>query len=123
VLGTAITRLVGTEIARTGLNIAQAVDAGFDPVATTIETTTAAGYLPGSEPMVIRLVHDQSSGLLLGGQIVGGAGAGKRIDTVATALWAGFDVTELIDLDLAYAPPFSSVWDPVNTVARQAARR
>ena len=123
VLGTAITRLVGTEIARTGLNVAQAVDAGFDPVATTVETTTRASYLPGSEPMVIRVVHDRSSGLLLGGQIVGGAGAGKRIDTIATALWAGFGVTELIDLDLAYAPPFSSVWDPVNTVARQAARR
>ena len=52
-------------------------------------------------------------GRLLGGQIVGGAGAGKRIDTVATALWAGLTVDELVDLDLAYAPPFSPVWDPV----------
>ncbi len=122
VLGTAITRLVGTEVARTGLSCAEAVDAGFDPVATTVEASTRARYYPGSQPMAVRLVHDGASGLLLGGQIVGGAGSAKRIDTVATALWARLTIDELVDLDLAYAPPFSSVWDPVNIAARQAVR-
>jgi NADPH-dependent 2,4-dienoyl-CoA reductase/sulfur reductase-like enzyme len=122
VLGTAITRLVGAEIARTGLNLAQAVEAGFDPVGTTIEASTRAGYFPGAEAMAVRLVHDRATRRLLGGQIVGGAGAGKRIDTVATALWGGLSIDDLVDLDLAYAPPFSSVWDPVNTAARRAAR-
>jgi NADPH-dependent 2,4-dienoyl-CoA reductase/sulfur reductase-like enzyme len=122
VLGTAITRLVGTEIARTGLDVAQATEAGFDPVGTTVETTTRAGYYPGAEQMAVRLVHDRGSRRLLGGQIVGGAGAGMRIDTVAAALWGGLSIDDLVDLDLAYAPPFSSVWDPVNTAARQAAR-
>jgi NADPH-dependent 2,4-dienoyl-CoA reductase/sulfur reductase-like enzyme len=122
VLGTAITRLVGTEIARTGLTVAQASAAGFDPVGTTIESSTRAGYYPGSEPMAVRLVHDRATRRLLGGQIVGGAGAGKRIDTLATALWAGLAVDEMVDLDLAYAPPFGPVWDPVNTAARLAAR-
>jgi NADPH-dependent 2,4-dienoyl-CoA reductase/sulfur reductase-like enzyme len=122
VLGTAITRLVGTEIARTGLSVAQALEAGFDPVGTTVETTTRARYYPGSEEMAVRLVHDRSTRRLLGGQIVGGAGAGKRIDTVAAALWGRLSIDDVVDLDLAYAPPFSSVWDPVNTAARQAAR-
>ncbi len=123
VLGTAITRLVSTEIARTGLSEAQAVEAGFDPVGTTIEASTRAHYYPGAEEMAVRLVHDRASRRLLGGQIVGGAGAGKRVDTLATALWAGLTVDDMVDLDLAYAPPFGPVWDPVNTAARQAARR
>ena len=120
VLGTAITRLVDTEISRTGLSLAQATEAGFDPMATTIETTTRSSYFPGASPMVIRLLHDRGSGQVLGAQIVGGAGAAKCIDTVAAALWGGLGLDELIDLDLAYAPPFSSVWDPVNVVARAA---
>ena len=119
VLGTAITRLVDTEIARTGLTVAEATDAGFDPAATTIEAPTRARYSPGASTMAVQLVHDRSTRRLLGGQIVGGEGAGKRVDTIATALWAGLAVDELVDLDLAYAPPFSPVWDPVNIAARQ----
>lgn len=122
VLGTAITRLVDTEIARTGLTAFEAADAGFDAVATDIEARTRAHYFPGSAPVAVRLVHERGTGRLLGGQIVGGEGSGKRIDTIATSLWAGMTVADMVDLDLAYAPPFSPVWDPVNTAARQAAR-
>jgi rhodanese-related sulfurtransferase len=64
--------------------------------------------------IVVWLVHDRATRRLLGGQIVGGAGAGKRIDTLATALWAGLVVDELVDLDLAYAPPFATTKDPVH---------
>jgi NADPH-dependent 2,4-dienoyl-CoA reductase/sulfur reductase-like enzyme len=120
VLGTAITRLVDTEIARTGLNLAEAEAAGFEPVATTIEDRTVASYMPQAHELVLRIVHDRPTGRLLGGQIVGGRGSAKRIDTVASALWGGFTVDELIYLDLAYAPPFSGVWDPVNTAGRVA---
>ena len=120
VLGTAITRLVDTEIARTGLSTAEAEEAGFDAVSTTIDTTSIAGYMPEAEDMRVRLVHDRATGRLLGGQIVGGRGSGKRIDTIATALWGGLTVADVVHLDLAYAPPFSGVWDPVNTAARQA---
>jgi hypothetical protein len=56
---------------------------------------------------------------VLGGQIVGGEGSAKRIDTIATALHARMRVDELIDLDLAYAPPFGSAWDPIHIAARQ----
>ncbi|MCD9624737.1 FAD-dependent oxidoreductase [Rhabdothermincola salaria] len=120
VLGTAITRLFDTEIARTGLTEVEALAAGFDPVATTVRASTRAHYFPGNGPVHVKLVHDRGDRRLLGGQIVGAPGAGKRIDTIATALWAEMSVDDLVYLDLAYAPPFSPVWDPVNTAARQA---
>ncbi len=122
VLGTAITRFADTEIARTGLNQREAADAGFGAIATTIETTTRAGYYPGAAPMTVRLVAERRSGRLLGAQIVGGGGAGKRIDTCAAAIAAEMTVEDVVGLDLAYAPPFSSVWDPVQQAARAALR-
>ena len=118
----AITRVCDLEIARTGLTTVEAAAAGFDAVAVTVETTSKAGYFPGTRPMMVKMLAERSTGRVLGAQIVGGDGAAKRIDTVATALTAGMSVTDLIDLDLAYAPPFSSVWDPVAVAAREASR-
>jgi hypothetical protein len=66
-------------------------------------------------------VVEWHSGRLLGGQIVGGDGAGKRIDVLATALWSGMTVDDVAGMDLAYAPPFSPVWDPVLVAAGKAA--
>ena len=120
VLGTAITKLCSLEIALTGLRVTQALEAGFDAIATTVDTTTVAGYLPYASGMTIRVVSERKTGRLLGGQIIGGPGSAKRIDTVATAITAGMTVADVMDLDLAYAPPFSSVWDPVAVAARQA---
>ena len=120
VLGTAITKLCSLEIALTGLRVTQALEAGFDAVATTLDATTVAGYLPDASPMTVRLVAERGTGRLLGAQIIGGPGAAKRIDTVATAITAGMTVADVADLDLAYAPPFSSVWDPVALAAREA---
>lgn len=117
VLGTAITQVCDLEVARTGLTHADAEETGRDPVSATIETTTRAGYYPGAKPMTVRLTADRA-GRLLGGQIVGRERAGLRIDTVATALWAGLGVADVVELDLAYAPPFSSPWDPVQVAAR-----
>jgi NADPH-dependent 2,4-dienoyl-CoA reductase/sulfur reductase-like enzyme len=121
VVGTAITRICGTEVARTGLTVYEAERAGFEVVATTIESTTHAGYLD-ADPLTVKLVTEAGSGRLLGGQIVGGRGAGLRIDTLAAAVTAGFTAGELLNLDLAYAPPFSPVWDPLATAARVAHR-
>jgi len=118
VVGTAITKVCSLEVARTGLTEAEAADAAIDAVAATIETTTRASYLPDAEPMTVKLVAERGTGRLLGGQIVGGVTAAKRIDTIATALHARMRVDEVVDLDLAYAPPFSSVWDPVAIAAR-----
>ena len=120
VLGTAITKICSREIARTGLNEGEAEAAGFDAVASRIESTTTAGYFPDAEPMTVKVVVERGSGRVLGAQIVGGDGAAKRIDTCAAAITAGMTAQQVLDLDLAYAPPFSGVWDPIAVAARQA---
>lgn len=119
IVGTAITKFEGTEIARTGLAEAEARNLGLAVRSATIKTTTHAGYVKGAEPMTVKMVGEVGTGRLLGAQIVGGSGAGKRIDTVATALWAELTVNDVVDLDLSYVPPLSGVWDPVQVAARR----
>ena len=92
-------------------------------IAVTIDTTTRAGYLPDAGALTVRLTVERGTGRLLGAQIVGRPGSAKRIDTVATAITAGMTVFDVADLDLAYAPPFSSVWDPILVAARDALRK
>jgi NADPH-dependent 2,4-dienoyl-CoA reductase/sulfur reductase-like enzyme len=121
-LRTAISKICATELALTGLREDAARKAGFDPVVATIDTTTVAGYQPEAEEMTVRVVADRTSRRLLGAQIVGGTGSAWRIDTFAMALWSTLTVDELLMTDLAYAPPFSSVWDPVQVAARAAVR-
>jgi len=121
VLGTAVTKSHDLEIARTGLGVREAEAAGLRSVVTSITAGTRAHYYPDATDMTVLLVVEEDTGRLLGGQIVGGPGAGKRIDTLAAALWNGMRVDDLIQMDLAYAPPFSPVWDPVLTAARRAA--
>jgi NADPH-dependent 2,4-dienoyl-CoA reductase/sulfur reductase-like enzyme len=120
VLGTAITKVCGLEIARTGLGEAEARAAGYEPVCVSVESSTTAGYWPTSEPITIKVLAERHTGRLLGAQIVGEAGSGKRIDVLATALWNEMTVADLLHVDLSYAPPFSPVWDPVSIAARKA---
>jgi NADPH-dependent 2,4-dienoyl-CoA reductase/sulfur reductase-like enzyme len=122
VLGTAITKLCDLELAISGLTERGAVDAGLDAIAVTIDSTTRAGYLPDAGALTVRLTVERTTGRLLGAQIVGQPGSAKRIDTVATAITAGMTVADVADLDLAYAPPFSSVWDPIAVAAREATK-
>ncbi|MFD1515361.1 FAD-dependent oxidoreductase [Halomarina rubra] len=119
VVGTAVTKVGDLEVARTGLTDAEdARSLGFDPVARTITAGSRASYYPGRAPITVRMVADRDSGKLLGAGMVGADVVAKRIDTVATALHAGMTVAEVERLDLAYAPPFSTVWDPVLTAAK-----
>jgi len=121
VLGTAITKVCDLEIGSTGLRVGDAAEAGLDAVAATAEGTTTAGYWPQAAPLTIRAVAERGTGRLLGAQIVGGPGAGKRVDVFATALWNGQTAADLAWTDLAYAPPFSGVWDLIHIAARKAA--
>lgn len=123
VVGTAVTRLFDTEIARTGLQEREAKALGLDYAASRIEGRTRAGYFPGAAPVTVKLLAEKGSRRLLGGQIVGAPGSGKRIDVVAAALCAGLTVDDVINLDLAYAPPLSGTWDPIQIAARQVLRR
>jgi NADPH-dependent 2,4-dienoyl-CoA reductase/sulfur reductase-like enzyme len=121
VVRTAISKVCDLEIARTGLRESDARRVGFRYETVTIESSTRAGYFPGSAPMTVKMLAEHGSGRLLGVQIVGQDGAAKRIDACAVALWNGMTVEEMTGLDLAYAPPFSPVWDPVLIAARKAA--
>jgi NADPH-dependent 2,4-dienoyl-CoA reductase/sulfur reductase-like enzyme len=121
VLGTAVTKIHDLEIARTGLGMREVEAAGLHAVVSRVTAGTRAHYYPDGTDMTVLLVVEEDTGRLLGGQIVGGPGAGKRIDTLAAALWNGMLVEDLVQMDLAYAPPFSPVWDPVLTAARRAA--
>ncbi len=118
VLGTAITKVCHLEIGRTGLDEREAAAAGFSAVAATIEATTTAGYMPGAAPVTVKMIGERTSRRLLGVQIVGGPGSAKRVDTVAAALAGGLGVEDLVNLDLAYAPPLSPLWDPIQVAAR-----
>jgi NADPH-dependent 2,4-dienoyl-CoA reductase/sulfur reductase-like enzyme len=122
VIGTAVSKICRYEVGRTGIGEREAADAGIDVVSATIKDRTRAGYYPGAGPIWVKLVAEPGSGRLLGGQIVGVEGAAKRIDVLATAVWAGLPVQELALLDLSYAPPFSGVYDPLLIAARATAK-
>ncbi|MYX07523.1 FAD-dependent oxidoreductase [Streptomyces sp. SID8375] len=121
VVGTAVSKVCDLEIARTGLLERQAHAAGLRFVTVTVEATNRAGYYPGARPMHVKMLAERRTGRLLGVQIVGREGAGKRVDIAAVALTAGMTVERMTALDLGYAPPFSPVWDPVLVAARKAA--
>jgi NADPH-dependent 2,4-dienoyl-CoA reductase/sulfur reductase-like enzyme len=118
IAGTAIVKAFDLGAARTGiLDEDRARGAGFDPVSVTISASSRAHYYPNGAELTVTLSADRETGRLLGGSLVGAEGV-KRVDTIATALHGGMTVSELQNADLAYAPPFSPVWDPVLTAAK-----
>lgn len=119
VVGTAVSKVCSLEVARTGLTEAEAARAGFEFVTATVDSTTRAGYFPGTAHIKTKFVAERASGRLLGAQIIGREGAAKRIDVCATALWCEMTVDEMLNVDLSYAPPFSPLWDPVLVAARK----
>ncbi len=120
VVGTAITKFMDTECARTGLSEREIKALGLQYSIGLIEGYTLPRYYPGSSPICVKVLAEKGSARLLGVQIVGGKGSAKRIDTAATALHAGFSLEDLLYLDLSYAPPFAGVWDPMVIAARMA---
>ncbi len=113
VLGTAIVRVFGTVAATTGKSSKALTAAGIAHHCVHLHPGHHAGYYPGARPMHLKLVF-APDGRVLGAQITGSEGVDKRIDVIATAVGAGMSVTDLADLELAYAPPFGSAKDPVN---------
>jgi len=119
IVGTAVLKAFELEVARTGIiDHERAEEAGFEPVTKTIEVGSRAHYYPGGTEITISLTADRGSGRLLGATMVGREGVAQRINTVATALHNDMTVEEVEKMDLAYAPPFSPVWDPVLTAAK-----
>ncbi|HPT88218.1 MAG TPA: FAD-dependent oxidoreductase [Bacillota bacterium] len=112
--GTAIAKIFDLTAASTGLNEKNLKKWGIPYLSLITHSSSHAGYYPGASPLSIKLLFSPENGRLLGAQVVGYEGADKRIDVLATALRFGKSVYDLAELELAYAPPFSSAKDPVN---------
>lgn len=112
VVGTNAVKVFDLEVARTGLSLEEARDAGFDASTIEDESASRAGYYPGGAKILTRVVYDKS-GRLLGAQMVGREGVAQRIDVYAAALHANLKIEDLNQLDLAYAPPFAPTIDPI----------
>ncbi|MFC0471695.1 FAD-dependent oxidoreductase [Halalkalibacter kiskunsagensis] len=119
IVGTSIIKFFDLTLARTGLSEAEIESQGYPFKTITASIPHIAGYYPEPKKMDIRLSYHAESEVLLGGQIIGEAGVDKRIDVLATALYHKMRISELEDLDLAYAPPYNGVWDPIQQVARR----
>lgn len=113
-MGSSVIKLFDMTAASTGLTEKAAKDAGIDYERVVLSPTSHAGYYPGAKVMTMKVVYEKSTLKILGAQIVGYDGVDKRLDVIAIAISAGMKATELKDLDLAYAPPYSSAKDPVN---------
>ena len=112
--GSSVIKVFDMTAASTGLNETNAKKAGLDVDKVILSPMSHAGYYPGGRLMTMKVVFEKETYRLLGSQIVGYEGVDKRIDVLATAIHTGMKATELKDLDLAYAPPYSSAKDPVN---------
>ena len=112
--GSSVIKVFDMTAAATGLNETNAEKACLDVDAVILSPMSHAGYYPGGKVMTMKVVFERETYRLLGAQIVGYEGVDKRIDVLATAIRAGMKATELKELDLAYAPPYSSAKDPVN---------
>ncbi len=112
--GSSVIKVFDMTAAVTGINETHGRKAGLDLDTVILSPMSHAGYYPGGRVMTMKVVFEKGTYRLLGAQIVGYEGVDKRIDVLATAIHAGMKATELKDLDLAYAPPYSSAKDPVN---------
>ncbi len=117
VVGTGVVKVFDLNVGRTGLNEAQAKEAGYEIVTSLVPSEEHATYYPGAKDILVKLVAEKVSGRLLGGQVIGPGEAAKRIDVLATALTMGATVDHLANLDLGYAPPYNSAMDPLHHAA------
>lgn len=112
--GSSVLKLFDLTIATTGLTEGAARAAGIDAGYVVLSPASHATYYPGAGSMTMKVLFERGGGRILGAQIIGTDGADKRIDVIATAIRANMTAADLTELDLAYAPPYSSAKDPVN---------
>jgi len=113
-LGSSVVKVFDTTAASTGLTETAARAAGLEAAAAVVVKDHHAGYYPGAKELVLKVVYERGTGRLLGGQAFGEEGVEKRIDVLAMALQGGMSLDDLAEVDLAYAPPYSSANDPLN---------
>jgi NADPH-dependent 2,4-dienoyl-CoA reductase/sulfur reductase-like enzyme len=117
IAGTAVFKVFDLEVAKTGLNFAEAEAAGLNPVYKTVVAKSKAHIFEGAAPVHASFIADKKTGRILGAQMVGTEGVARRINAAAVALQARMSLADFYECDLAYAPPFSPVWDPLLTAA------
>jgi NADPH-dependent 2,4-dienoyl-CoA reductase/sulfur reductase-like enzyme len=122
IAGSAITKIFGQFVGKTGLSKKEALENGFDPIESKIEDLTRAGYYPDNKKIWIKLVADKKNKRILGAQIVGGEAVKGRIDLISFALLKQSTVEDLANYDACYVPPASPVWEPINIAARQISK-
>ncbi|RSD28500.1 CoA-disulfide reductase [Mesobacillus subterraneus] len=119
IVGTSIIKFFDLTLGRTGLSETEAKIMNIPCGSVTITANDIAGYYPDDKKMRLKLVYHKETHKVLGGQIIGENGVDKRIDVLATAIFHSMTTEELLDLDLAYAPPYNGVWDPIQQAARR----
>jgi NADPH-dependent 2,4-dienoyl-CoA reductase/sulfur reductase-like enzyme len=112
ILGTGIFKVFDLGVGKTGLSEKEAEAAGFETVSAAIETMDRASYYPGAGKVFLKLISDRSTGRLIGAEAAG-YGAAKLTDICATAIWGKLAYPDLVNLDLAYAPPYGPALSPV----------
>lgn len=115
-LGTSIAKVFDLTVATTGNNEKTLLRTGMEYTAIHVHPASHAGYYPGAAPIWMKLLFDKTTGKIYGAQAISADGADKRIDVIATAIKGGLTIHDLPDLELAYAPPYSSAKDPVNMI-------
>ena len=123
IVGAGCVKVFDLEIGMAGISEAQAKRIGFSVVSQVIEGSSRVGNYPGSKPTLLKIVADQSTGRLLGGNWIGWDGEARKINVLAVALHQKMTLEEISSLDLAYAPPFSPVWDPLLIAANLLKRK
>ncbi|WP_010677913.1 FAD-dependent oxidoreductase [Bacillus timonensis] len=119
VVGTSVMKFFDLTLGRTGLSEKEAEGLNIPVASVAIQARDIAGYYPDAKKMTVKLVYHKETHKLLGGQIIGERGVDKRIDVLSTSLFHSMTIEELVDLDLAYAPPYNGVWDPIQQAARR----
>ena len=122
-LGTSVVKLFDAAAGSTGLGLEAAREAGFDADAVVVHKTSHTAYYPGADKVSLMVIYDRREGAVLGAQAVGRVGVDKRLDVLATAIAGKLTLSDLAELDLAYAPPFNSPNGPVNMAAFAALNR
>lgn len=122
-IGTSIVRVFEAVAGTTGLSLKQARALGVDADAIVVHKEHHTSYYPGAEQVTVMLVYDKTTGVVLGGQTAGYAGADRRLDVIATAAAAKLTVSDLADIDYAYSPPLGTANDAINMAAYTAENR
>ena len=123
VVGTAVTKVFDLEVARTGLSPLEAGKEGYNYFVSTIKGQTRSSAYPSGKPIHVSYMVDRDTGRLLGAQMVGEEGVAHRIDTLAACLYGKMHIEDVARLDLGYAPPFATVWDPILVAANVALKK